>query len=55
MLDVDEGYVAVLHNWRQIALVLLLEQKLHEAFDHVHFNIAAIVSGYQDLSLTTKK
>ncbi len=50
VLDVDEGDVAMLNDGRQIALVLLLEQQLHESLDDVHFHIATVVARYQHLS-----
>ena len=50
VFDVDKGDVAVLHNRRQITLVFLLEQKLHETLDHVHFDITAVIARYQHFS-----
>lgn len=49
MLNVDESHIAVLNDGREIALVLLFEQQLHEPLDHVHFDITSIIARYQDL------
>ena len=51
MLDVHEGHVTMLHNGRQVVLVLLLEQELHEALYYVHFNVTAVVAGYEHFAL----